>query len=389
MLKSKRALPVAGAGFIVLVSFIYSLAGTIAIPVYPIFIKNLFNNPAYAGYFLSFVYFMIFSFILLSIYFLKKFDRWTLMKYSILLSGLSYFVLSLVTSVKELVILEIFRTMAVAVNFVVTGLLIRDHSTRKNISKNEGFYFAIINISFFIGPIIGGYLADAYSISKVFMISSIFPLALFLFLVTKKNPREEVDGVYTNIFSNIKDYFRNKDLALNYITAAGLLSWLTILYVYIPLFMYQNGLNEKTIGIFLACTVIPLIIFEIPITKLRRYVGYRKLFFTGFLLIGLFGAATFFFSDIYIKLLFFILTNLGIAAVEPLKESYFFEVIRKKSDETRFYPIFKTSSDIGHLTGPLIFSTVLLFSNFNVMFLVASIIMIGYGILSLFLKEIK
>ncbi|HIH25288.1 MAG TPA: hypothetical protein HA226_00765, partial [Nanoarchaeota archaeon] len=51
MLKSKRALPVAGAGFVVLISFIYSLAGTIAIPVYPIFIKNLFNNPAYAGYF--------------------------------------------------------------------------------------------------------------------------------------------------------------------------------------------------------------------------------------------------------------------------------------------------------------------------------------------------
>ena len=115
----------------------------------------------------------------------------------------------------------------------------------------------------------------------------------------------------------------------------------------------------------------------------------RKLFFTGFLLIGLFGAATFFFSDIYIKLLFFILTNLGVAAVEPLKESYFFEVMRKKSDETRFYPIFKTSSDIGHLTGPLIFSTVLLFSDFNIMFLVASIIMIGYGILALFMKEIR
>ena len=61
MLKSKRALPIAGAGFVVLISFIYSLAGTIAIPVYTIFIKNLFNNPAYAGYFLSFVYFLIFN----------------------------------------------------------------------------------------------------------------------------------------------------------------------------------------------------------------------------------------------------------------------------------------------------------------------------------------
>ena len=186
---------------------------------------------------------MIFSFILLSIYFLKKFDRWTLMKYSILLSGLSYFVLSLVTSVKELVILEIFRTMAVAVNFVVTGLLIRNIAQGKTLVRMKVFILRLLIYHFYWSLIIGGYLADAYSISKVFMISSIFPLALFLFLVTKKNPREEVDGVYTNIFSNIKDYFRNKDLALNYITAAGLLSWLTILYVYIPLFMYQKWIK--------------------------------------------------------------------------------------------------------------------------------------------------
>ena len=248
--------------------------------------------------------------------------------------------------------------------------------------------FNSINISFFIGPIIGGFLANAYTIKTVFSIAAIFPFLVFLLLFTQKGKTHNTRIEKVNLFANIKNFFRNKNLLINYFISLGLMAWLTIIYIYLPLYMSKEGLSEKTIGLVLAFTVIPLVILEIPVTKLTKYFGYKKLFCFGFLLIALFGIATFFTNQIYIKLLFFILTNLGIAFVEPLKEAYFFET-NKRSDEVNFYPIFKTSSDVGNLTGPLIFSTILLFTNFSIMFLVASILMLIFALISLTLKETK
>lgn len=388
MLKSKYSLPTRGAGFIVLISFIYSLSGTISIPVFSLYIKSLVGEPAYVGYFMSLIYFMILMYILLSTYFLRNFNKITILRFSMLGSGIGFLLLTIVNNAFQLLILEIFRALFIALNFVVTGMLIRDGSKKSTISKNEGFYFAIINMSFFIGPIIGGLLADAYSIKIVFLISAIFPLLVFLLLLTKKRKEEKTEASEVKIFDNIKEYFKNKNHTVNYIISLGLLSWLAIIYSYMPLYMNQEGLDDKTIGYFLALTVLPLIILEIPISKLSEKTGYRKLFFLGFLLIGLFGILGVAFKNIYLTLLSFVLTNLGVAFVEPLKEAYFFK-ISKRSDESKHYPIFKTSSDVGQLTGPLIFSTVLLFTNFKIMFLAASIMMILFGFISLKLKEIK
>src|SRR3989344_3366991 len=388
MLKSKYSLPTRGAGFVVLISFIYSLAGTISIPVFSLYIESLVGEPAYVGYFMSLIYFMILVYILISTYFLRNFNKITILRFSMLGSGIGFLLLTIVNNAFQLLIIEIFRALFIALNFIVIGILIRDGSKKSTISKNEGFYFAIINMSFFIGPIIGGLLADAYSIKIVFLISAIFPLLVFFLLLTKKRKEEKTEASEIKIFDNIKEYCKSKDQTINYIISLGLLSWLAIIYSYMPLYMNQEGLNEKTIGYFLALTVLPLIILEIPISKLSEKTGYRKLFFLGFLLIGIFGILGVVFKNIYLTLLSFVLTNLGVAFVEPLKEAYFFK-ISKRSDEIKYYPVFKTSSDVGHLTGPLIFSTVLLFTNFKTMFLVASIIMIILGFISLKLKEVK
>ncbi len=388
MLKQKHSLPISGATFIVLISFIYSLAGTILIPIFPVFVKNLFNNAAYAGYFMSFVYFLILGYILLSTYFLKNFDKYKILKFSISGSAITYLLLAFIDSAAELAILEIFRMLFVALNFVVIGLLIRDHSTKKTISTNEGFYFTIVNISFFIGPIIGGLLANAYSFRQVFFLASIFPAIVFLLILPKRDDKARFSGGEVKLFQNIKYFFRNKNIAINYVINLGLMSWLAVLYIYMPLYLNNEGINEKIIGYFLALVVVPLIILEIPVTKLAKSFSYKKLFFLGFLLIGLFGIAAFFFENIYIKMLFFVLTNLGVALIEPLKESYFFEVTRR-ADEEKCYPIFKTAGDVGYLISPLIFSTILLVTNFNIMFFIAAILMIGFGFLSLALKETK
>ncbi len=388
MFKHKHLLPATGSNFIVIISFIYSLAGTIIIPIFPVYLKNLLGNAAYAGYFMSIIYFLTLTYILSSTYFLQNFDKYKLLKFSILGEGITYVLLAFIKTPTQLIILEIFRTLFIALNFVVIGLLIRDGSSRKNIGSSEALYFVVVNVSFFIGPIIGGLIANAYNFKSVFYLASIISGLVFLLLLPKKDHKVHFNAGEVKLFSNIKEFFKDKNLAINYFLTVGLMSWAVILYIYSPLYLNSLNIDEKTIGYFLALIVVPLIILEIPIINLTKSFGYRKLLFLGFILIFLFGAAAFFFSNIYIKMLFFILTNIGWAFVEPLKEAYFFKV-NKRSNEVKFYPVYKTATDVGLLSGPLIFSSILIFLGFNLMFLIASFSMLIFAVLSLMLKETK
>jgi len=67
---------------------------------------------------------------------------------------------------------------------------------------------------------------------------------------------------------------------------------------------------------------------------------------------------------------------------------YFFEAVKSK-DEAAFYPIYRMALPIGQLFGPILFSTVLLFTNFKFLFLFVGILMLIPAFFAIFLKDIK
>jgi len=161
MLRYKYRLPVSGAAFAVLIAFIYSLSSTLIMPVFPLFLKSLVNKSAYVGYFMSFIYFLVLIYILISTYFLKN-NKITILKFSVFGFGITIFLLTIINSVTQLIILEIFRTLFIAVNFVVMGLLIRDASTKKTISKKQ--WLTIFWVALF-----GGALGTTFMTKALFL----------------------------------------------------------------------------------------------------------------------------------------------------------------------------------------------------------------------------
>ena len=86
---------------------------------------------------------------------------------------------------------------------------------------------------------------------------------------------------------------------------------------------------------------------------------------------GVSAILTYFFS-INLALLFIILASIGAAFLEPLREAYLFRKL-KHSQLKYEYPVYRTAVDIGQILGPVIFSTVLLYTNFRFLYLFAGV----------------
>ena len=267
--------------------------------------------------------------------------------------------------------------MVVAI--ISMGLFIREYSSINSIGRTEGQYFTILNIGFLIGPLLGGLLASASSYNTVFIISAILKVILALILFMEPLKEREIVQKQKMRFL---DYIKNKQLLLLYVLNFGLVIWFITLYTFLPLYISENGFSEKTIGYLLSAAVIPLILLEIPVGKFADKYGFKNYMFIGFLIMGLLMLNTYFTSAIATIIIIIIATS-GAAFVEPLVEAYFFKQARKKENEEGLYPIYKTSTDLSQIIFPIIFSTVLLFSNFKTGFLIVGVFMLLFSLLSL------
>ena len=98
--------------------------------------------------------------------------------------------------------------------------------------------------------------------------------------------------------------------------------------------------------------------------------------------------ACFFVSNIYVILSLLVLASFGMAMVEPTTEAYFFKILKKKSEENRFYGPYNTTIDVNSFIGRLTGAAVLLILPFNYLFILYALFMFLMFILSSMVKDV-
>jgi MFS family permease len=249
--------------------------------------------------------------------------------------------------------------------------------------------YSFANIAYVIGPLIAGYTAEKMGISLIFVLSAIFIfIALFLFKLSNirhKNIKEKIDA---NFIKNFLDFFKSKERSLAYVVRGGVNLWWILIYLFIPLYIIRNGLYDRWVGYFLFAIAIPLILFEYKFSKIAGKYGFKKMFKIGFLIPAVIAFICFFISNIYIIMGLLALASVGLAMVEPTTEAYFFDILKSREDECRFYPSYSTTMDVNNFFGKIIASTLLIFLPFKAVFLMFSCFMFIMFLLSFRVKKI-
>jgi len=359
MLKTPKIfMPFKGIYYLTFIVLISSIATSMLMPIFPLYIKSFVSSNALVGYVSAFVgvLLVVYSFLIPKLFI--KIKKLTLVKVGFLGLAITQIIFTVLVNIKQFLILEIIRTFFLLSTYLAIGLFVREYSSRSTMGKAEGQYFTISNFGWLIGPLLGGLLATAYSFDIVFIFSAVpqLLLAIILFFIPLKE-----GPTHDNHKINLFDYLKHKDLLVLYLLSFGLFAWWNIIYTYLPLYANASGFSPNTIG-------------------------FRKYIFTGFIIIAVITLFSNLISPFY-KIMLISLATIGAAFIEPLLETYFFKHLRSKEDEHKFYPIYKSSSHLSNIIAPLIYSTILIYFDFKGLFIFVPIFMLFFAFIALKLKR--
>ncbi|MEK6873357.1 MAG: MFS transporter [Nanoarchaeota archaeon] len=385
--KHQGEFKVSKIGKIAVIGSMGGLASALITTIWAVYLKSFLSTNAQVGLVSTFLSLIAIISYFVSIPLVEKSSKSKLYAFSLIVFGISYLLFSITKNFWFFLSIAVITNIFYAIRLTSFGLIIKDKSQKNKLSRNEGLIYTFANSAWVIGPLIAGYLASNSNESVVFIIASaLIFLCLITFIASGINDNKKQKNIDKSILKNVKDFFSNKDRIITYIIGSGPSFWWALIYLFIPLYILEKGLNELWIGYFLFAIPIPLILLEYKMSKISEKRGFRKFFKLGFLIAAIFSIACFFISNAYFVLVLLVLASIGLAMLEPTTESYYFKITDKRVEQ-RFYGPYNTRMEMGGLLGKFIPSIIILFFPLNTVFLVFGIAMLFFLLISFKAKE--
>ncbi len=387
-LKQKGAFVFTGIARLSFTALIISFAMAFISTIWAVFINSFVHDDVSVGLISAFLTLVAFLSFFLIVPVIEKGNKGKILFYSLLLTFPTLLLFSIVKDIYFFIFLAVLLIVLSAFRITSFGVIVRDISKSKQISRNEGLVYTFMNIAWVIGPLIAGYFASRFGMTNVFLLSAGFILfGLFVFKATRIKDAHISKRRDVNFFANFKDFFRDKERTFCYFLGGGITIWHTLIYLFMPLLILREGFDSLFVGVFLFLVSVPLILLEYPFAKLAGKKGFKKIFIIGYLIIAVVSFICFFISDIYLLFFLFFVSGVGLAMLEPTTEAYFFD-IAKGDDEYRFYGPYNTTIDFNGFAARILASVSLIFLPFKFLFILFGALMLLMFLLSFRVKEI-
>ncbi|MFA5947452.1 MAG: MFS transporter [Candidatus Gracilibacteria bacterium] len=351
-------------------------------PIFPNYIKEIVKTDQNVSWFYASMAIAMLVGALLSTMIFKKIARTKITTWGFFFSIFIFFGFVFVTRLHELSFLAVLHVWIKLFLLMSLSLFVRDFSRMKDLGEEEGYYYKFNNIGLFIGPLIGGFLAALLNYEIIFIFSAIVSFIGLIYFyhqhIYVKHPaliKEEINIHQPNIISNIKEFFTERNRILSYFITLTMMTFLGFRNLYIPLYVVSQGYLESVSGIILALGVLPLILLEVKVGKYADKKGLRLPISFGFLIMGITLILIALSPYILLNFVLLILSNIGMALVEPLQEDLLFKNLSKEK-ENNLYGVYMTADPVGFFISSAFGALILIFLNFNALFF-------AFGILTL------
>ena len=353
--------------------------------IWSVYLNSFLHNSSLVGFITSFFMVAQVGAFIFLIPFIEKVNKIKMFIFSLIFLFVSYFFFSIYSNIYVVIILGTLISIFTSLRVTLFGLLVRDKTEDDSVSKNEGIIYALLNSAWLIGPLIAGYVAKTYGFKSVFFIASIFVLiSIFTFDLFKIKDSRRTKKIDKNMIPVVLEFFKNKGRVITYFISIAVNFWWAFIYIYVPVYIVNNGYGEVVLGLFLAIVTLPLIFLDYIFGKLAGKKGFKKLFFIGFITLGILSISCFFIHNLYWILGILILASFSVSMIEPTTDAYFFDIIEEE-ERDRYYGIYTTSGNIGNLIGSLFAAVLLLVLPFKSLFILygAPMILLAFFVLKI------
>ena len=242
---------------------------------------------------------------------------------------------------QDVIQLTIYRAIQGAGAYTsILQAIIGDIYKKDQHSKGMGYYSLYMNVGFFLGFIIGGFVASFFGFRSIFLISGFlicFSIVFIFFVLKDDNKTEKSENQDKNMdfnITNIKILLKERQYIFTLILNS--MRWFLFGFItaYLIWVLQDNvkgfGLDEFTSSYLMLVVMAIYVVFIFIASKLLNRYGPRKLMMVGQIIVMLFGIS-FFFADFVMNLPVFLIVvsflAIGIALFDPAGITLLLEVI--------------------------------------------------------------
>ena len=292
---------------------------------------------------------------------LHWFSKTKLLYFCLFSLGICYTMMSF--AVKPLTFITIDYTTNIALTLlgILLPLFLSEFSKGIGMEKLNARLHLWANIGSVIAPMfamtIVGWFGGNYRVPLLVAAIVYFSAVLFFNkfgIVQADKPIKRVNFKRTlrALRINAGMFFRKQGMLRAYVVNFGFFALRSMRLLYVPIIVIENGFTNETLGLILSLGIIPYVIVDSFIGGLIKKFGPRFWLTVGFTSFACFSLVALLASG-YTLLFVFVLWQISGALMETSHDLLFFNGI-KKSEQSRYYGIFRTSVNFPSVVAPML-----------------------------------
>lgn len=291
---------------------------------------------------------------------LRWFSKARLMMFAFLLVVVCYSMMSFSVKPTTFITLDWASGIGSTIIGILIPLFMADFSKDIGMAKLNARYYLWVNIGCLFAPLFALNMAAWFGNYRIpFLASGMIYAGGLLFFkrfgivqMDKEIKRVSPKRTLKSLWINTLVFFRRSGMLRAYIVNFGFYALAAMRVLYVPIVVVEQGFSANVLGWVLTIGILPYIIFDFFIGNWVRRFGYKPLMAIGLSsFIALATAAMFVHG--WALLAIFVLWQISGAFMEPVHDLAFFDNTQK-SEQARFYGVFKTTSYLPKVVAPIL-----------------------------------
>lgn len=326
--------------------------------VYSLVILEIFRNSAIVGIYVSIYSLFCMIVALFANEIFRQFSKVRVFYFGLLMLATCYAMMGFSVQPSTFIALDYTSGFAITLTAMLIPLFMSDFSENIGMAKLNSRYHLWVNVGALFAPMIAVAVASRFDNRSAFFLSAAIYLAAWMFFkymgltqedkqIKPVNPRKTVKSLWKNTAA----FFKTPGMLRAYAINFGFYSLSAMRHLYVPIVIIENGFSKDTLGLILTLGIIPYLLLSEFMGRLVMRYGKKIWMILGF---GSFAAFSIWatFATGFPLLAIFVLWQISGALMEPVHDLLFFDNT-KKSQQVKFYGVFRSSSNLPKFIVPV------------------------------------
>lgn len=332
--------------------------------VYSLVILEIFQSSAIVGLYVAL--YSVFCFVvgLFANEILRQFSKVRVFYFVMLMMAACYAMMSFSILPRTFIILDYTTGIAITLVGVLIPLFMSDFSKNIGMARLNSRYHLWLNVGALFAPMVAVAIADAFGNRAAFFASALIYLVgwgVFKYFrivqedkqIRPVNPRKTFKALWKNTVA----FFKLQGMLRAYLVNFGYYSLRAMRVLYVPILVIENGFDKDALGWVLTLGIIPYLLLSEVMGRAARRFGKTIWLVLGFGSFAALSALATFVTGVPL-LVIFVAWQVSGALMESVHDLLFFDGT-KKSQQTKYYGVFRTSSNLPNIFAPMLAAAVI------------------------------